>query len=79
MAQSEPGGAPLSPVLTEYFAALAAQTGLDVDDPHIESLREAVLANEAFLSLIDAGERVPSEDPGDFVRSLRAGIATDDA
>ena len=71
--------APLAPVLTDYFGAVAEQTRLDLDDPHMEALREAVAANEAAFALIDAGERVPSEDPWDFVRSLRASAATDGA
>ena len=69
--------APLAPVLTDYFRALAEQTRLDLDDPHMEALREAVAADEDAFALIDAGELVPSEDPWDFVRSLRASATSD--
>jgi hypothetical protein len=74
---TSPPDPPLAPVLTEYFAALAEQMALDLQDPRIASLREAVAADEELFALIDAGERQPSEDPWDFVRSLRAGAKTD--
>jgi hypothetical protein len=69
----------LAPVLNDYFGALAEQTRLDLDDPHMEALREAVAADEAAFALIDAGELAPSADPWDFVRSLRANAKTDGA
>jgi hypothetical protein len=74
---TSPSHAPLAPVLTEYLAALAGQMGLELQDPRIESLREAVLANEELFAVIDGDERQPFEDPWDFVRTLRAGAETD--
>jgi hypothetical protein len=61
---TDPEGAPpLSPVLNEYFGALAEQMGLEPQDPRIASLKEAVLADEELFVLIDGAERHPSQDP----------------
>lgn len=68
-----PGDPPsLTPTLTEYLGELAALTGRDITDPHMESLAEAVATNESAFALVDGSARLPSDDPFDFVRSLRA-------
>ncbi|MEX2421898.1 MAG: hypothetical protein WD670_08805 [Actinomycetota bacterium] len=64
--------ASFNPILTEYFAEIARLTGLEPNDPHLDALRQAVQQNEELLALVDDGSRVPSEDPFDFIRFVRA-------
>ena len=55
-----------------YFDAVAASMRLQLDDEQTTLLRQIVRENAGFLATIETSERIPAEDPHDFMRTVRA-------
>lgn len=54
-----------------YFDAVAASMRLQLDDEQATVLRQIVRDNSAFLAAVETSERIPAEDPHDFMRTVR--------
>jgi hypothetical protein len=55
----------------ESFRERAQQFGLDLDEDHLEVLRQIVAENAEVMAAVERSERVPAEDPADFMRLMR--------
>jgi hypothetical protein len=55
-----------------YFDAVAASMRLQLDDEQAAQLRQIVRENAAFLASVESSERIPADDPHDFMRTVRA-------